>query len=812
MAPRTTRLLSWVWAPLVGAAGVAVAAGHWSRPHAASGRPLVSLRETVLSTGMPATLLVALGIVGLLWWCCARLVATRVGTSLQRAREALLPAVVGPGTATAAAALDAVAFRCTAPALLGLGTGLGLVAGWTAVAREARRTSSDRPDPGGWEGVSLLLVTAAAVALPLALLPGWSGPTGDEPHYLVVSHSLLDDGDLDVGDEYADASYRRFHPASLSPHHKPGRREGSRYSMHGVGLPLLLLPAYAAGEALEAGHVALPRLLLVLLYGGFAGVLFRLLQEIAGRRVALAGTLATTLTAPLVFSPLYLFPEVPAMLLGCLAFSGIRRSARPGGGASATTAVAVALLPWLGVKYIPLAVALVVGSWPWGRIGRGTGGERGAPMATAGLATAALTCTLVAHGAWTWSLYGSVSPLSVYLGSPASGTATPALGGDLAAYLGAWPGALATAIGYLADQKEGLLIYGPHFLLAAAGLPWLWRHRRRDLAFLGLLVVAHVGPYALSQQLSGQGPPVRPLMAVLWVVAVPLGVALGLPAGSALRAARGGLLALAASLTGLLALDPALLPHDYPVQASRLVRALSPQGAGWWRVFPQWVNVEAPNPWATAAVTGLLLAAGAWLLWLGSRTTPHAGSIHPLATAPRAGSIRPSATPLAAAVVLGACAGGVLVSRASVVVTDLHRPTRMSAGLTAWVEERLPERLWAEEDGIWVGPGPAMEFVLTAPRRVDRLAVRLDSIVETPASVWIPGDRLAGTARPGFAVVGTLEPAAGWEWRGRPAWQVHLRAGRGAAPADLGPSRDERRLGAFLQFDAVVPASPRENR
>ena len=108
---------------------------------------------------------------------------------------------------------------------------------------------------------------------------------------------------------------------------------------------------------------------------------------------------------------------------------------------------------------------------------------------------------LLLHALFTWALYGSFSPMAVYLGAgPQDGA--PALGGDWSAYVAAWPGAVATAIGYLLDQKDGLLAYGPHFLLALVGLGWLWRRKRGLVVMLALVAASYVGPYALSQQLG----------------------------------------------------------------------------------------------------------------------------------------------------------------------------------------------------------------------------------------------------------------------------------------------------------------------
>src|SRR3954447_24688265 len=70
---------------------------------------------------------------------------------------------------------------------------------------------------------------------------------GDEPHYLLAAKSLVDDGDLDVRDDYAARGYHEFYPYTLERH---GRlRRGRLNEPHGAGLPLLIAPAFALGGA-----------------------------------------------------------------------------------------------------------------------------------------------------------------------------------------------------------------------------------------------------------------------------------------------------------------------------------------------------------------------------------------------------------------------------------------------------------------------------------------------------------------------------------------------------------------------------------
>src|SRR5262245_15991164 len=75
------------------------------------------------------------------------------------------------------------------------------------------------------------------------------GAEGDEPHYLMVAESLLRDHDLALDQDYAEGRYRAFYRThdELAPHFRVRGREGRIYSLHAVGLSLLVLPAYALG-------------------------------------------------------------------------------------------------------------------------------------------------------------------------------------------------------------------------------------------------------------------------------------------------------------------------------------------------------------------------------------------------------------------------------------------------------------------------------------------------------------------------------------------------------------------------------------
>jgi hypothetical protein len=65
-----------------------------------------------------------------------------------------------------------------------------------------------------------LITAAAAIVAVLAILTllvevRWHNHqpySGDEPHYLVMTNSLIQDGDFDVKNDYLAGRFRRYHP------------------------------------------------------------------------------------------------------------------------------------------------------------------------------------------------------------------------------------------------------------------------------------------------------------------------------------------------------------------------------------------------------------------------------------------------------------------------------------------------------------------------------------------------------------------------------------------------------------------------
>jgi len=292
--------------------------------------------------------------------------------------------------------------------------------------------------------------------------------SADEPHYLLTAISLAEDHDLDVSDERADDRYRDFHEVPLLQQ-ETIRDDSSQVSPHDPLLPALLAPAVAFG-----GWIAAKLFLAIL-----AGVLAGALVWVAVRRlavpvpVAALTVLAFALAPPLSIYATQVYPELPAALAVTLAFGAVTGALRRGG--MLVLGTAVVALPWLSVKYVPVAAAFVVVALV--RLVR-RGDVRTAFVLGGVLAGAAVAYGLahqVLYGGWT--VYASGSHFA----------------GDELAVAGRDPDYVGRSVrlsGLLLDRSFGLAPWQPAWLLAVPALAAMVRRRPRGWTALVLPLAA----------------------------------------------------------------------------------------------------------------------------------------------------------------------------------------------------------------------------------------------------------------------------------------------------------------------------------
>ena len=181
------------------------------------------------------------------------------------------------------------------------------------------------------------------------------GFDGDEPHYLVVTHSLLVDRDLRIENNHQNRDYRDFFPLELTMHFLARGTDGEVYSIHSPGLPVLMLPAYAVAG--PWGALALIGLMAALT----ALAIFDLAASLVPRPIALATWAAVAFTIPFGLQSWLIYPEIPAALLMAWAVLWVWGTEPDRVTPWVWRGAALSLLPWLHTKFVLLL--LIMGLW-----------------------------------------------------------------------------------------------------------------------------------------------------------------------------------------------------------------------------------------------------------------------------------------------------------------------------------------------------------------------------------------------------------------------------------------------------------------
>jgi hypothetical protein len=321
-----------------------------------------------------------------------------------------------------------------------------------------------------WAACALVGVIAFASALAGIDVRATYGArvSGDEPQYLITAVSLGEDGDLDVSDEIAEGRWRSFHEVSLNQQTRP-LASGREVSPHDP-----LLPALLAVPMLIGGWWAAKATLAVL-----SGALAGLLVWIAVRRFGV-GVLSATLTvgifgasAPIAVYGSQVYPELPAALMIAVAVALLTGSFRTP--AVVAAGLCVVGLPWLSVKYAPVAAAiagvLIVRLWRNDRRGA-------ARMLLMGFGLAG-----VAYVAAHWAWYG---------GWTAYATGDHFVDGEfgVVGFAPDFAGRSLRLIGLLVDRHFGIAAWQPAWLLAVPAVVAVVRARPRLWVPLAALAAA----------------------------------------------------------------------------------------------------------------------------------------------------------------------------------------------------------------------------------------------------------------------------------------------------------------------------------
>jgi hypothetical protein len=437
--------------------------------------------------------------------------------------------------------------------------------------------------------------------------------TGDEPFYLLTAQSLMQDGDLDLTNQYAARSYRAFfdHPDGLWRQSVPNQR-GELLSPHEPALSVLLVPGFAAGGLLG------PQLELVAIAALTFALSFVLTSRLTGRpAMAWIATLAVGLSATAFVYSSEVYPELPAGLALVTALLLLAREGPVGTSRALGVVLALTAMSWFGVKYVLLAAVV-------------------APVlllrAEARARLAAVAAGAVAGVVYVWF------HLAVFDGLTPYGLSSAFAGGTEGEILGEHVAVLDRVYrlwGLFIDRRFGIARWAPVLLLAVPGLILAWRAGGNRRVVAALVATQLAVATFLAITMMGWWFPGRTMATVLPLLALPIAMVLARASG-AWRAA----FALLAGLTVWITAALGLAGHR-----DEVVIAVDPfdLGAAPWRLsaplFPQYTDWGPDTYLLTAIWLAVGVAAARWA-WRAAAREP--------ATAPRSvgfAGARPQVSP-----------------------------------------------------------------------------------------------------------------------------------------------------------------------
>jgi len=323
-----------------------------------------------------------------------------------------------------------------------------------------RNMNSILRKPGILAGLLFLFVTCSLVILLSWIGDGRYPPTGDEPHYLVMANGIAKHYTLEQTIPYMEEFETReiykpglaeagAHPTPENTHAVKG--PNGLYSVHGVGLPVLLAAPFALGGVLGA------RLFMVLVSIGLVAAAWDVSRFFfTSEKPRLLSLVSLIVALPFLIASNQIYPDIPAGLICLVALSHLLRQSCSGSSNHVDLIIgaATAFLPWLHLKFLAPAL-IIVCALVYGKCR-----ERIRPTRAIALGLPLLL---------------SVSLLAIYNMHAFGNVLGPYGGGALEVS----KTSLMVLVGLHVDQNQGILLQNPVNLLGicfAAAFLMKWRH------------------------------------------------------------------------------------------------------------------------------------------------------------------------------------------------------------------------------------------------------------------------------------------------------------------------------------------------
>ena len=420
--------------------------------------------------------------------------------------------------------------------------------------------------------------------------------TGDEPHYLLITHSLWHDHDTNLYNNYENRDYETFFWHELLPAWGDQMSETEIYSYrHKGGFPHFLIPGYVLGG--QWGAVLQMNLVTALLMAQVFLLAYELFHSIPA---AFAAWLGCAFTIPGMVYMGQLYPEIPAALCAILAVRQIWKLSenRVGRGKAfwrhcLLFGIYLTLLVALKTRYLPLAgmlglawaVCLVRGHLRGKRLLWGLFGLLAAAVLGGGIVM--LVDRFIFNGGF-WERLRDI---------------------EFMTWLIRGHNPLHGALGLLFDQEYGVLTYSPIYATALIGIGLLTRKQFRAMwPIIGVLIVNYgvIAMWPLWH--AAPTPPARyilPLLPILIAFAARF-------ACSSCRTVQTVVWGVSGIWSAIMAWFLILMPgfrYNWADGTSRFLETASVRiGVNLMKLFPSWIRLSHLTPYVTGL--GILLLGG----------------------------------------------------------------------------------------------------------------------------------------------------------------------------------------------------------
>jgi hypothetical protein len=346
--------------------------------------------------------------------------------------------------------------------------------------------------------------------------------SGDEPYYLMTTHSLYQDGDINLAKNYLDNDYFHFYPRELFPNLR--LRAYARFGIKGTdyvwpinqpGVSVLMLPYYWVSQQFQGRtliyilkiSLAVWTILLGLQVYLFATDFWK------NEKISLILWFLYSFTAPILFYAIHLYPEIPIAFFSLYVYRKVRSTKRLTLLHIFFLGLLLALFPWFGLKYSMILWPMVLVSlyflWKNHKARWKVIGFLAFPVVSTGL------FALYIH-----ELYGTFSPMAIY-----EGVLTPEKILAFREMIMKIPLMLRidSFLDYFLDQRDGLLLYAPVYFFIFLGAVEAFRRSKKDLLALLFISLPYLLNYAFLSHRQGHSPQGRVLVNLSWIAVIFVG-------------------------------------------------------------------------------------------------------------------------------------------------------------------------------------------------------------------------------------------------------------------------------------------------